>query len=101
VGTVLQIKPVLSLVNGRVEVFAKPRTQSRAIRAMLRQMREVAGSHRLHAAVLHADVPDEAEVLRQMVESEFDCVELFVTELTPVMGAHTGPGVLGVTFYVE
>ena len=100
-GTVLQIKPVLYLADGQVDVFAKPRTQSKAIRVMLRQMAEQVNGRRLHAAILHADVPEEAEALRQQIAEQFQCTEPYVTELTPVMGAHTGPGVLGVAFYTE
>lgn len=100
-GAMLQIKPVLYLADGHVDVFAKPRTQSRAIRIMLERMAQQAGGRRLHVAILQADVPEEAEALRQQVARQFDCAELYVTELTPVMGAHTGPGVLGVVFYAE
>jgi DegV family protein with EDD domain len=101
VGTMLQIKPVLYVANGHVDVFAKPRTKRKAVRVMLEQMAVRANSRPLHAAILHAGVPQEAEALRQQVAEEFDCAELYVTELTPVMGAHTGPGVLGVAFYAE
>jgi fatty acid-binding protein DegV len=52
-------------------------------------------------AILHADAREEAETLRRTIADRFDCDELYVTELTPVMGAHTGPGVLGVAFYAE
>jgi DegV family protein with EDD domain len=100
-GTALQIKPVLCLNDGHVEVFAKPRTRRRAIRLVLREMTERIGRHPIHVAVFHADVPEEAEVLRQKVAERFNCVELYVAEFTPVMGIHTGPGVLGVVFYPE
>jgi len=100
-GTMLQIKPVLYLGDGHVDVFAKPRTKPRAIRTMLRQMANLADDRPIHAAILHADVPEEAEALRRRVTEQFNCAELYVTPLTPVMGAHTGPGVLGVVFYVE
>jgi len=50
---------------------------------------------------MHADVPDEAEALRREVADRFDCRELFITEFTPVMGAHAGPGVLGVAWWSE
>lgn len=100
-GTMLRIKPVLCLADGHVDVFARPRTKSKAIEAMLQQMAEQVSGHRLHAAVIHADVPKEAETLRQRIAQEFDCDELYVTELTPVMGAHTGPDVLGVVYYAE
>jgi DegV family protein with EDD domain len=98
-GTVLQIKPVLYVADGHVDVFARPRTKSKAIRVMLDHMAEQVNGQPLHVAVLHADVPEEAERLRQQIAREFHCDELYVTELTPVMGAHTGPGVLGIAFY--
>lgn len=101
VGTLLQIKPVLYVADGHVDVFAKPRTKSRAIRLMLEEVVKQADNRLLHAAILHADVPEEAEALRQKVIEQSDCAELYITELTPVMGAHTGPGVLGIAFWAE
>jgi DegV family protein with EDD domain len=105
-GTMLQIKPVLYVADGHVDVFARPRTLTKALRVMLQEMAERVngdgrGARPLHVAILHADEPEKAEVLRQQVVEQFDCAELYVTELTPVMGAHTGPGVLGVAFYSE
>jgi DegV family protein with EDD domain len=101
VGTVLQIKPVLYVADGHVDVFAKPRTKSRAIRTMLEEVAKKADNRLLHAAILHADVPEEAQALKQRVAEQSDCAELYITELTPVMGTHTGPGVLGIAFYAE
>jgi len=100
-GTALQIKPILYVANGRTEVLAKPRTRAKATQFMLQQMAGQVDSRRLHAAVLHADAPEEAEQLRQRIAQQFDCAELYVAEFTPVMGAHTGPGLLGVAFYAE
>ncbi|NIV38819.1 MAG: DegV family EDD domain-containing protein [Anaerolineae bacterium] len=100
-GTMLRIKPMVYVAGGTVNPFAKPRTMSRAVQLMLDEMARRAGDGALHAAVLHADAPDEAEELRQRVESAFDCVELHVTEFTPVMGVHAGPGVLGLAFFAE
>jgi DegV family protein with EDD domain len=101
VGTLLQIKPLLCLDDGHVGALAKPRTRPKAIRLLVRRMAEQVGDRPLHAAVFHADAPAEAEDLRQRLADQFDCVELYVTEFTPVMGAHTGPGLLGVAFYGE
>ena len=100
-GTLLQIKPVLHLPDGRIEVLARPRTKRRAIQRILKQIEEEAGDRPLHAAVFHADVPQEAEDLRNTVMQRFRCEELYVTEFTPVMGAHTGPGLVGVAFYAD
>lgn len=100
-GAMLQVKPILSVAGGDVQVLARPRSKAKAVGVMLDYVAGHADGRRLHAAVLHADVPDEAEELRRRLANEFDCAELFVTEFTPVMGAHTGPGLLGVAFYVQ
>lgn len=99
-GSVLRIQPVLCVAGGRVEVFTRARSRQQAVRLMLRQIAEEAGSRPVHVAILHSDAAEEAEQLRQQIVTRFKCVELYITELTPVMGTHAGPGVLGVAFYV-
>ena len=54
---------------------------------------------RVHAVVMHAADPESAKVLRERIAAEFDCETLFVSPFTPVMGAHIGPGLLGVAFW--
>jgi len=100
-GTMLQIKPILFVADGHVDVFSRPRTKSKALRTILHEVAKQADGQPLHAAILHAGVPEEAEALRQEVAAQFNCTELYVTEMTPVMGAHTGPGVLGIVFYSD
>lgn len=51
--------------------------------------------------MVHADIPDDAGRLEEELASGFNCVEFYVTEFTPVMGAHTGSGVLGVAFFSD
>jgi DegV family protein with EDD domain len=97
----LQIKPVLHLADGHVEPIAKPRTKAKAVRSIVDEMKRRVGSRPLHVAVFHADVAGEAKGLRQTIARRFQCVELYLTALTPVMGAHTGPGVLGAAFYAD
>jgi DegV family protein with EDD domain len=98
-GSVLDLHPVFGLQQGRVHLAIRLRTKRHAIQYMLDQMAEEVGKTPVHAAVFHADAADEAERLRQQVAQQFDCIDLYVTEFTPVMGAHTGPGVIGLAFY--
>jgi DegV family protein with EDD domain len=100
-GTLLQIRPVLCIADGVVGEFARTRTKARALRVVLDHMAGEVAGRPLHAAVVHADVPDEAESLRQVVAASFECAELLVSEFTPVMGAHTGPGLLGIAYHAE
>ena len=50
---------------------------------------------------MHADAPKDAETIRRSVAGDFDCAELFISEFTPAMGAHIGPGLLGIAFWSE
>jgi len=99
-SSLLRIKPILTLSQGEVYPVTNPRTTRGALKRILELMEQkVVGGQPLHVAVMHADALDEAMVLRERISSRFDCTELFTTEFTPVMGAHTGPGVVGVAFY--
>jgi len=101
VGSALQIKPVLYLRDGSIGVWAKPRTMRGAIQELLRVAEEKIGSRRAHVAVMHADALQEALSLKDEITRRFNCAELYLTEFTPVMGAHTGPGLLGIVFWCE
>lgn len=101
VGSALNFKPILFVEDGVVDALERPRTRAKAMRRILEIMAQRGGGRPVHAAVAHADVPEEAERLRQRIEARFNCVELYVTGFTPVMGAHTGPGLVGVAFWIE
>ncbi|HIP96921.1 MAG TPA: DegV family protein [Anaerolineae bacterium] len=100
-SSALKICPILTIENGPARLAELPRTRRRAVARLLARMADEVGDRPVHAAVMHADVPDEAEALRREVAARFDCCELFVTEFTPVMGAHAGPGLLGVAWWSE
>lgn len=95
-GTALNIKPVFALRGGKIEQLGRPRSRARAIERILDETRPLAARGPLHCAVAHAAVPDEAEALLSRITGELECVETLLTEFTPLMGAHTGPGVLSI-----
>lgn len=101
VGSMLKIVPVFSMQQGNIRLSTRSRTESAALANMLDEMERLVGDAGIHAAVLHADLPQEAEHLCDLVAGRFRCLELWTAEFTPLMGAHTGPGVLGVGFYPE
>jgi len=101
-GSVLQVKPILSIDrDGMVIGLGRPRTKRRALERILELTEEQVGSRPVHMAVMHADAPAEAERLKGQVEARFNCVELHLTEFTPVMTTHSGPGLVGVSFWAE
>ncbi len=97
-ATTLNIKPVFAFRRGKLEQLGRPRTRRRAIDRILAQVRE-AGPVR-HLGVAHADCGEEAGTLLAALREEFPDAETMLSEFTPLMGAHTGPGVLGVAFWV-
>ena len=100
VNSLLQIKPIFTVNQGDAHTVALPRSTPSAVKRMLKLMgQRIVKGQPLHVAVMHADALNEAVALRNRISSQFDCAELFITEFTPVMGVHTGPGVIGIAFY--
>lgn len=100
-GAMLNVKPVLTSSDGLVRFKGVTRSRERGIGRLIAMLRSKVGQSPVHVAVMHAYAPDEAEQLSEQISSEFNCVELWVTELSPVMGYATGTGTLGFAFYRE
>jgi DegV family protein with EDD domain len=99
-SSLLKIKPIFTITEGEAHPVTNPRTIQGGINRMLQIVEQkVAKGQPLYIAVMHANALDRAKELMAEISSRFDCTELFITEFTPVMGAHTGPGVIGVAFY--
>lgn len=101
-GSVLKIKPVFALQDGEVFPVANSRSANGAITRIVNNMASCLSKDKpIHAAVMHADSEERAAALRDRIAGQFDCLELFITEFTPVIGAYAGPGVLAVAYYCE
>ena len=102
-ASLLNIKPVLAIWpgEGKVRMLARPRSKPRAIERVLNVIDQEAGGKPVHVIVMHAAVPEMAATLLARIQERFPCVETLTTAFTPVIGAHTGPGLLGVAFYSE
>ncbi len=101
-GSMLSVKPLLHLQDGRIEPLASVRTKGKAVHRMLDQAQEeMRGKSKVHAAVLHAVAAAEAESVAEQVVSRLEPVEMIRAELGPVIGTHVGPGMVGVVYYAE
>jgi DegV family protein with EDD domain len=99
-GSMLQVKPILHFSEGSIDVLEKVRTAKKAKQRLLTIMEESMGKQcTVHAAVTHISAPDEAERLREQLSECFTCQELFVSELSPAVSVHVGPGTVGAAFY--
>ncbi|MET9500696.1 DegV family protein [Streptomyces sp. NPDC006622] len=96
-GSALAVKPLLQLDGGRIEPLEKVRTASKAIARLEELAADRAGTARVDIAVHHLAAPDRASALADRLRARVPgLVELHVSEVGAVIGAHTGPGLLGV-----
>ncbi|CAM3080614.1 DegV family protein [Prescottella defluvii] len=96
-GTALAMKPVLHLVDGKLVLREKTRTSTKALAKLVDAAVEQAGAERSAIAVHHSQAPERAEeVAAQLRDRIPDVSELIVTEIGAVLGAHVGPGAIGV-----
>ena len=99
VGTMLNMKPILAIKDGRVEPVERIRTKSKAHSRVLELILEKAkGKSPVRLATLHANAADEAKALLRRAEQELQPVESVFTEVSPTVGTHAGPGTVGLAF---
>jgi len=101
IGSALNIKPILTITDGVVRFAGIARNRRQGIERVLQMMREKIGKLPARVAVTHAYALDEAEKLKERIAAEFNCVELWLSEFSPVMGYACGTGTVGVAFYTE
>jgi DegV family protein with EDD domain len=94
-GKLLDVKPVLQLSAGKIGMVERPRTEGKALKRVAALAARAAGDAPVSVAVMHANAPERATELAEVLQDGLHPVELFVTEFTPVIGAHTGPGLVG------
>lgn len=100
VGTMLNIKPVMHVDNeGHLIPVEKARGRKAALAALLKHMRDTVTEPESQRVMLcHTCCREEAERLRQDILAEFHPREVLITEVGPIIGAHTGPGLMALFF---
>lgn len=101
VGTMLQIKPLLHVdTNGKLEVVGKPRGRKKAIELQISKLKE-GWLPELGKLIIigHGACPDGAQQLKAEVEKLFPDAEVYTMDIGPIIGAHTGPGMLAVLYW--
>jgi DegV family protein with EDD domain len=96
-GSVLQVKPVLCIRDGQVTPLERVRTFERALNRIVELTRQVDRGHGVCVIVGHADAQADAERIGRELEPIAET--LMIQPLGPVVGAHAGPGVVGVGCY--
>jgi DegV family protein with EDD domain len=96
-GSALAVKPLLRLADGRIELLEKVRTASKAVSRLEEIVVERAGTSSVDLAVHHLAAADRAATLAERLRTRVPSANsLVVSEVGAVIGAHAGPGLLGV-----
>jgi DegV family protein with EDD domain len=99
-ASLLNIKPIVLLEDGIIDVREKVRARSKALERLIEVVAERVGtSAPVNLAAIHAEAPDEGHALLERARTIFDCQESFLVNLTTTLVVHFGPGTLGLVAY--
>jgi DegV family protein with EDD domain len=100
-GTALNIKPILEVVDGRLEAVERVRTRGKALSRLVQLAEERIGNRRpVRLATLHAAAEEDAQSLLKRLNGNIEVAENVVSQVSPVVGTHVGPGTVGLAFLV-
>lgn len=98
-ASLLNVKPVIYLRDGALELGERVRTRRKALDYIVEQMSVRMGRRLVNAAVIHSEDPQAAQTLAEGVRRVLNCHELIQTELSIGIAANLGPGTVGVVAY--
>lgn len=104
VGGLLNIKPVLNVEDGKLIPIEKVRGKNKVYKVMLRIMEERSKAADLSTQVVgicHADNMEDATKLKEIISDKFGTKDFVIGEIGAVIGAHVGPGTIGLFFLEE
>jgi DegV family protein with EDD domain len=100
VGSLLNIKPLIGMQDGEIVALGTARSRLKAYRRMVDLMQQRVGEGAaIKAAFTHVAAREQVERVQALVTERFDCIEKIVTELSPALAVHSGPGTVGVSFF--
>ncbi|WP_088041567.1 DegV family protein [Bacillus sp. EAC] len=101
VGSLLQVKPILTFTDKQIVAFEKIRTEKKAMKRILELFGEVASKgEKMRAVVIHSSREEDAKELAKQLGETYPNVEMDISYFGPVIGTHLGEGALGLGWYV-
>ncbi|MFZ0532284.1 MAG: DegV family protein [Anaerolineales bacterium] len=98
-GTALNIKPILELRDGRVEAAEQVRTRKKSLSRIVELVvKQINGRTPVRLASLHANSPEDAQIVLKEASEKLNPIETYFSEVSPVIGANAGPGVVGLVY---
>lgn len=96
-GTLLKIKPIIHVdkSDGKYSSVGRGRTVTKALEVIAGHLSSTYGSTPLWVSVMHGQFLDQAEALAKMLRERVNVGKLEILRISPVLGVHTGPGIVG------
>lgn len=99
-GGVLQLKPILTVVDGKVDKYLQARTRARALMRLKQAVLEQYPKHgNGYLSVMHAGAPDQAQALADELGAALGVSEVPILDVPPAIVTHGGPGILAAAFF--
>lgn len=100
VGTLLNIKPILTVNNkGKLVSYSNIRGRKKSLKFLVDKLKEhVINPEETIALIGHGDCIDDAEKLKEMVQTEFNLKKIVISELSLTIATHVGPGMISLAF---
>ena len=86
--------------DGKTEPVTRARTRKQIMKTMVDIAKQKSEGNPIHAAIVHANVPQDAEQLKTLLLSQCQCDELYISEIPGVVAVHNGEGLLDLGFYI-
>jgi DegV family protein with EDD domain len=98
-GTALNIKPILEIVDGKIEAAERVRTRNKAIARVIELAEtRLTGRKPVHLFVVHANAEAEGRAMLEQAAQRLNAVDMLLSDVSPVIGVHVGPGTLGLGY---
>lgn len=98
-GTLLQIRPILTVQDGKTAVYTKVRTKKKAIETLVNGLLEDLKTRDLGEVIVHhINAPEEGQALAHKLSELLNC-PVAIQSIGPVIGVHVGPGSIGLAYY--
>jgi DegV family protein with EDD domain len=95
-GSLLNLKPIIRVdTDGKYSTVKSERTINRSISTLVNHVYEKYGNTPVWATVLHGRFAEKAEMLTKELQEKLNIAKLEVMRISPVLGVHTGPGIVG------
>jgi DegV family protein with EDD domain len=99
-GSILKLKPIIKVdkADGKYDTVGKERTMPKALQGIRQYLLGVYGAETpLHVSVMHGQFADQANILSDMLKEKLNVAKSEILRISPVLGVHTGPGIVGAT----